>query len=386
MNILFVNTFDVSPFLGGTERIADTLCREFRKRCLCRCYLAYYEGIDSLYKKTVFDGRLCLGSRKNVALLIDYIVKKDIDVVLLQGQLGLAKGIRQAIGKKIKIIFAHHLYPGVEREDVSWSNSVLKCWKSRGLMANMLRLTAYPILKVKHLYALPLKYKDTYDYSDKVVLLSSELIQPFTAFGHIKDTDKFSVIPNTLSFDIFFPFEKIYEKEKVVLIVSRLVENPKRISLALRSWKELMSDDRLADWKLVIVGSGSDENNYKSYVAENDIKNIYFEGNKNPLPYYQKASVFLMTSALESWGLTITEAQQFGVVPVAFDSYPSLHEVIENNVNGITVKNDRMDLYVEAVRNMMLDSETRNRLAESAIKKVQRFSAEQVVKQWLSIF
>ena len=53
-----------------------------------------------------------------------------------------------------------------------------------------------------------------------------------------------------------------------------------------------MSDDRLADWKLVIVGSGSDENNYKSYVAENDIKNIYFEGNKNPLPYYQKASCF----------------------------------------------------------------------------------------------
>ena len=32
-----------------------------------------------------------------MALLIDYIVKKDIDVVLLQGQLGLAKGIRQAI-------------------------------------------------------------------------------------------------------------------------------------------------------------------------------------------------------------------------------------------------------------------------------------------------
>lgn len=149
MNILFVNTFDVSPFLGGTERITDTLCREFRKRCLCRCYLAYYEGIDSLYKKTVFDGRLCLGSRKNVALLIDYIVKKDIDVVLLQGQLGLAKGIRQAIGKKIKIIFAHHLYPGVEREDVSWSNSVLKCWKSRGLMANMLRLTGLSDIESK---------------------------------------------------------------------------------------------------------------------------------------------------------------------------------------------------------------------------------------------
>lgn len=49
----FCKYIDVSPFLGGTERITDTLCREFRKRCLCRCYLAYYEGIDSLYKKTV---------------------------------------------------------------------------------------------------------------------------------------------------------------------------------------------------------------------------------------------------------------------------------------------------------------------------------------------
>lgn len=386
MNILFVNTFDVSPFLGGTERITDTLCREFRKRHLLKCYLAYFEEISNLYQKTVFDGKLCLGSRKNVAFLNDYIVKNDIDVVILQGQLGLAKGIRLAIGKKIRIIFAHHLYPGVEREDVSFANSVLKCWRSRSLMANMLRLTAYPILKAKHLHTLPLKYKDTYDYSDKVVLLSSELIKPFTAFGHIKDTDKFRVIPNTLSFDTFFPFEKMHEKEKVALIVSRLVENPKRISLALRSWKELMGDDRLADWKLVIVGSGSDESSYKRYAVENDIKNIYFEGNRNPLPYYQKASVFLMTSALESWGLTITEAQQFGVVPVAFDSYPSLHEVIENNVNGIIVKNGRTDLYVEAVRNMMLDVEMRNRLAESAIKKVRRFSAEQVVKQWLSIF
>ena len=31
MNILFINTFNVSPHLGGTERITDTLCTEFQK-------------------------------------------------------------------------------------------------------------------------------------------------------------------------------------------------------------------------------------------------------------------------------------------------------------------------------------------------------------------
>ena len=388
MNILFVNTFDVSPYLGGTERITDTLCRQLREQQKCRCYLAYFEKISDVYRKTAFDGKLYVESRKNIEPLIGYILKNDINVVLLQGQLGLAKFVRKALGEnpKIRIIFAHHLYPGVEKDNVSFSNNILKRWNEKNMIVNIVRLISYPILKGKYLYTLPSKYRDTYLYSDKVVLLSSKLIKPFASFGGIKDTSKFCIIPNALSYNIFFCPQNIQKKEKIVLIVSRLVENPKRISLALKAWKVLMNDKSVNDWKLMIVGTGKDENKYKRYVGKNDIKNISFEGNKNPFTYYQKASIFLMTSSLESWGLTITEAQQFGVVPIAFDSYPSLCEIIENNRNGIIVENNSLHLYIDAIKDIMLNINRREHLANNSIESVRRFSTDHVLEAWSSIF
>lgn len=43
-----------------------------------------------------------------------------------------------------------------------------------------------------------------------------------------------------------------------------------------------------------------------------------------------------MTSQIESWGLVITEAQQFGVVPIAYDSYPTIHEIIHHKKMGFS--------------------------------------------------
>jgi glycosyltransferase involved in cell wall biosynthesis len=46
-----------------------------------------------------------------------------------------------------------------------------------------------------------------------------------------------------------------------------------------------------------------------------------------------------MTSAYEGWGLTLTEAQQMGVVPIAFDSFGAVYDIIENEYNGLIIPN-----------------------------------------------
>lgn len=38
-----------------------------------------------------------------------------------------------------------------------------------------------------------------------------------------------------------------------------------------------------------------------------------------------------MTSAFEGFGMTLVEAQQYGVVPIVMDSYKSLHDIIKND-------------------------------------------------------
>lgn len=47
-------------------------------------------------------------------------------------------------------------------------------------------------------------------------------------YGDIKENSKFGVIHNSLSFDYFYDPDKLCNKDKVVLIVSRMEDTQKR--------------------------------------------------------------------------------------------------------------------------------------------------------------
>lgn len=76
------------------------------------------------------------------------------------------------------------------------------------------------------------------------------------------------------------------------------------------------------------MGDGDDKDLYLELSRRLGLKNISFEGRRNPLDYYRKSAVFLMTSLFEGFGVTLTEAQQMGVVPMAMDSFDAVHDII----------------------------------------------------------
>ncbi len=121
--------------------------------------------------------------------------------------------------------------------------------------------------------------------------------------------------------DFLFNLSAHYEdltKHKVVLIVSRLDETQKRLSLALRIWKKVKQNPVADGWVMKIVGHGGDYELCENIIKNEDIPAVTLEGRQDPIPYYKEASIFMMTSRSEAWGLTLTEAQQMGVVPIAF--------------------------------------------------------------------
>ena len=118
---------------------------------------------------------------------------------------------------------------------------------------------------------------------------------------------------------------------------------------ALKIWKEIETDHTLSEWKLKIVGHGKMESWYKSLVIHYGLQRVFFEGTKNPEPYYNEASIFMMTSSFEGWGLTLTEAQQYGCVPLAFHSFASLTDIITDKVNGFAIPNDDISLYIKQI-------------------------------------
>ena len=122
----------------------------------------------------------------------------------------------------------------------------------------------------------------------------------------------------------------------------------------------------------------------KIIVRQKTFPIFFFAGNQNPEPFYQKASIFLMTSRLESWGLTITEAQQFGVVPIAFNSYPSLTDII-NPQNGIIVSDNDLSAYIKAIKYLIRNKNARKNLAINAIESSKKFKSDIIAKQWIEL-
>src|SRR5690606_14985825 len=102
--------------------------------------------------------------------------------------------------------------------------------------------------------------------------------------------------------------------------------------------------------------------------------------------YYRKSAIFAMTSSAEGFGMTLIEAQQMGCVPVAFNSFLSLHDIIDDGENGYTIENNNLELYVDKLYNLMHDSGLRRTLAINAIQKSKDFRIEKIGRQWVELF
>ena len=129
---------------------------------------------------------------------------------------------------EMNILFVLQRYPGfggiesVTRMHVSYTHLIV----------------TYPRTAMNREKVLSAQYRAAYECAHRVVLLSKGFIKPYSEFAKLQDTSKFTIIPNGLSFNLSAHYEDL-TKHKVVLIVSRLDETQKRLSLALRIWKKV---------------------------------------------------------------------------------------------------------------------------------------------------
>ena len=161
----------------------------------------------------------------------------------------------------------------------------------------------------------------------------------------------------------------------MVLIVSRLDENQKRISLMIKTWLSL--EDHYG-YRLHFVGSGQDETFYKHLAAGSP--DIVFEGAQSPLSWYQRARIFLLASPREGWGLTLTESLQNGVVPVVMNTSKVFGDIICDGRTGFIA--DTPQQYAERIELLMTDDHLRNKMAVAGLESAHRFSSESVGDKW----
>ena len=167
----------------------------------------------------------------------------------------------------------------------------------------------------------------------KYILLSSRFIPEFCRYTFAWTfKEKITYINNPVKIKEV----KVEKKENVILCVAQLAYR-KRVDLMLNAWAKINSE--LREWKFQIVGDGVERNRLKKFVIENKIPRVEFIGYANPDAYYQRAKIFWMTSSYEGWGVTLVECMLNECVPVVFDSFSSLRDIVDDGENGFIVKN-----------------------------------------------
>lgn len=394
MNLLFVTNKNVNPVIGGIERITYVLAEAFERLHDHNCFSAFTQRLDNC--QTPFKEELLLEAGRETEMLRDFIIKNSIGVVIAQGSDAAVNAIVGQIHDAVhavpgcKMLFVFHNMPGFEYTRMSPDVLRYRILHGQDVAYNLKYLvfqTFQPLLRPLLEKQMHGKYRPAYEAADRMVMLTEGFIPDYAHCAGVPVDDKFCAISNALTFTDTFPMERYAdEKRNEVLWVGRFDDKHKRLSEALHIWKMVEEGGRFDDWKLRIVGYGPDEAYYHRLVKRLRLRNVSFEGKTESRPFYRSASLYLMTSAFEGFGLVITEALQSAAVPLAFDTFASLHDIIEDGANGYIIPDGDRQAFAEKLQSLMADPDTRRRLAEQGLSVIEKFSIENITRQWNQLF
>lgn len=219
---------------------------------------------------------------------------------------------------------------------------------------------------------------------DQIIVPSNYLAKLVEGWG--ADPKKISVVYNGAD---FMPADLTKEQARqkigvagnLILYWGRLAPW-KGLRLLIKIMPKLLEINQF--FRLVIVGSGSEEKNLQAMVKNMRLeKKVYLVSPKSHSElaiYMAAAEMFVLNSAYEGFSHDILEAMKAGV-PVITTPAGGNKEIIHQGENGFMVKyNDEFNL-IEAIRTVWHTPELRERFVANGQKTAEHFSAEKMFKE-----
>lgn len=221
-------------------------------------------------------------------------------------------------------------------------------------------------------------YKTLSQTLDQMVLLSSTYYKELLKLAYFPE-EKLSAIANP----VLMEEKPRVEKKNTILYVGR-ISPEKRIYDILRIWEDVSTE--LKGWNLEIVGYGKELSHWIEYAKKKKIANISFEGFQQPEDYYNKSKILLMTSLYEGFGMVLVEGMQYGCVPIAYNSYAAVGEIINDGIDGFVVSAFKRKEFEKKLIRLAKDSERWSIMSNEAEKKSKKFSIENIMEKWNVLF
>ena len=281
--------------------------------------------------------------------LRSYLKRNQFDYVI---------DFRHRINPWMELLFIHYMYAGFKFIYTIHSSKLDVYLTAEKWVAQKILNKAYKIVAVSN--ALNEKIKTKY-YFEKGV-----------------------VIPNSIAaktIEIEYAAELFF---KYCIAVGRLVK--------LKQFDKLIdtyctSDLPKREIHLVILGEGEEKERLEKQIdCLQMIKFIHLLGFKNNVfSYVTNAKFLVLTSKYEGFSMVILEALFAGTPVVSFDCETGPGELVQDEHNGLLVKNQDFKALQDAIERMVDDSQLYYLCKENAKTSVSSFSNEKISKKWLDL-
>ena len=164
------------------------------------------------------------------------------------------------------------------------------------------------------------------------------------------------------------------QKEKLIIFVGRL-EPVKGCDIFLRALALL----KLDDFKLLVLGAGSQKKSLQSLSAGLGLKNLEFLGAVGNIQnYYKKAKIIVSSSRFEGLGNVLIESAFFECIRVATPTAGAL-ELLEDGKNGFISSDFSEQALAKAILKALNTDES---VLENTRAQCEKFSLENIAAQW----
>ena len=164
------------------------------------------------------------------------------------------------------------------------------------------------------------------------------------------------------------------QKEKLIIFVGRL-EYVKGCDIFLRALALL----RLDDFKLLVLGGGSQKKSLQNLSAKLGLKNLEFLGSVSDIQnYYKKAKILVSSSRFEGLGNALIESAFFDCIRVATPTAGAL-ELLEDGKNGFISSDFSEQALAKAILKALNADES---VLENTRAESEKFRLENIAAKW----
>jgi glycosyltransferase involved in cell wall biosynthesis len=174
-------------------------------------------------------------------------------------------------------------------------------------------------------------------------------------------------------------------KSKKVIVVARH-SYEKGLDRLLIIWKKVVQ--KHPDWTIDIYGKYNDNYELKTLCDSLKINESvnFLEPTTNIKEKYLEASILVMTSRTEGFGMVLIEAMASGLPCVAYDCPCGPRSIIQNNENGFLVEDGNLAMFVDKMELLIEDEMYRIKIGKNAQKSVGNYNINFVMEQWKVLF